>query len=130
MKEEEHECVGHVNLALEPDQIAGLQPGNTPHLPRRLLTAARTITQQYPLGVDQEQVLIHHDDLTRNDEAALITGSTRNPKGPLPSSLGSNDLRSGLDQVLVIRRPLSFSLRTNVLSAALEQVLIHRGYCW
>ena len=42
MKEEEHECVGHVNLALEPDHIPGLQPGNTPHLPRCLLTAART----------------------------------------------------------------------------------------
>ena len=41
MKEEEHECVGHVNLALEPDHIPGLQPGNTPHLPRRLLTAAQ-----------------------------------------------------------------------------------------
>ena len=130
MKEEEHECVGHVNLALEPDHLPGLQPRNTPHLPRRLLTAARTSHSSIHLGVDQEQALVHHDDQARIDEAAVITVSTRNPKGPLPSSLGSNDLRSGLDQVLVTRRPLSFSLRTNVLSAALEQVLIHRGYCW
>ena len=95
-----------------------------------LMTAARTSHSSIHLGVDQKQVLVHHDDQARIDEAAVITVSTRNPKGPLPSSLGSNDLRSGLDQVLVTRRPLSFSLRTNVLSAALEQVLIHRGYCW
>ena len=30
MKEEEHECVGHVNLALEPDHLPGLQPRNSP----------------------------------------------------------------------------------------------------
>ena len=48
MKEEEHECVGHVNLALEPDHIPGLQPGNTPHLPRRLLTAAWTSPRRRP----------------------------------------------------------------------------------
>ena len=114
-------CVGHVNLTLEPDHLPGLQPRNTPHLPRRLLTTARTSHSSIHLGVDQEQVLVHHNDLAMIDEAAVIIGSTRNPNGPWPSSLGSNDLSSSLDQVLVTRRQLSSSLRTNVLSAALDK---------
>ena len=126
MKEEEHECVGHVNLALEPDHIPGLQPGNTPHLPRRLLTAART--SHIPGLQPGNTPHLPHRLLpaARTSHTMTWPGSTRT----LPSSLGSNDLSSGLDKVLVTRRPLSFSLRTDVLSAALGQVLIHRGYCW
>ena len=102
MQDQQGEALGHVNLAmdLDDDDLQQVDPQITTSF--GLLNTLRSTLTSNVLGTGLEEVLVHHDELSKTYKGDLITEQQILKTNALGSSLGSRNLTKALRNIFEI----------------------------